>query len=181
MKLRFVNLATLGLTTVAMMAPVAWGQSTDQTFVRDAASGGMAEVQLGKLAQQNGSNSAVKDFGKRMEQDHSKADQGLKKAASESNITVPSNLDKSDQDTYDRLAKLNGEQFDKAYAEEMVKDHEKDIFAFKKEASDGKDPEIKQFASQTLPTLEDHLKMAQQMQSSVKGERQSSNAANRSR
>ena len=152
-------------------------RSTDQSFTREAASGGMAEVKLGQLAQTKGSAQSVKDFGKRMEADHSKASDQLKDAASKDNITLPSTMPKSDEAIYQRLSKLSGAEFDKAYAEQMVKDHKKDIASFQKEATKGKKPEIKQFASQTLPTLQEHLKMAQAMQNTVSGANQSASGA----
>ncbi len=139
----------------------------DKTFARKAAAGGMAEVKLGQLAQRNGSNEAVKEFGRRMESDHSKAGDQLKDVASRNNITLPTDLDRKDQATYDRLSKLSGAAFDRAYARDMVADHQNDITEFKKEARTGRNPDVKGFASQTLPTLEDHLKQAKAMESAV--------------
>jgi putative membrane protein len=155
------------LVAGASFCPAARAQASDQTFATKAASGGMAEVKLGQLAQKNGSAPAVKEFGKRMETDHSKANDELKDAASKDNATLPSAPGRAEQATYDRLAKLSGPDFDKAYADDMVKDHEEDIAAFKKEASGGQSPNIKGFASKTLPTLQDHLKMARDMKASV--------------
>jgi len=148
---------------------------SDEAFAKDAASGGMTEVKLGQLAQQKGSSATVKEFGKRMEMDHTKAGERLKTAASKDNVTLPSDMNAKDRATYERLSKLSGTEFDKAYAQDMVKDHETDVAAFKKEATNGKNPDLKQFASETLPTLEDHLKMAQDMQKSV-GAAQTSSA-----
>jgi putative membrane protein len=169
---------TLGLVFIAatmLCLPAGIrAQSADQSFAKEAASGGMAEVKLGQLAQANGSSDSVKQFGKRMVTDHSKANDQLKDAASRDNITTPGEIDKTDQATYDRLSKLSGAEFDKAYADEMVKDHKKDIASFKKEADSGMNPEIKQFASKTLPTLEEHLKMAEEMQKTVSESKQSS-------
>lgn len=140
---------------------------TDQQFADSAAEGGMAEVKLGQLAEDKGQNQAVKDFGKRMVTDHTKANDVLKTAAQKDNITLPDKMSAHDQALYDRLSKLDGEAFDRAYARDMVRDHEKDIAAFKHEAGDGKVTGIKDFASQTLPTLEDHLKDARQMYHTV--------------
>ena len=127
----------------------------------------MAEVKLGQLAEDKGTAEAVKDFGKRMMADHSKADDELKSAASKDNLTLPSSLDVRDQATYDRLSKLSGDAFDRAYGRAMVSDHRIDVAEFRSEASEGKDASIKAFASQTLPTLEDHLKQAREMLKSV--------------
>lgn len=158
-----------GLLVAAMAClwPTAGAQSTDHSFVKEAASGGMAEVKLGQLAEQNGSSKAVKEFGSRMVADHSKANDQLKEAASRDNINVPAAMSQKDQATYERLSKLSGREFDKAYAATMVKDHREDVAAFKKEATAGTNTGIKQFASETLPTLEEHLKMAEAMQKTV--------------
>jgi putative membrane protein len=141
----------------------------DGTFVKNAAQGGMAEVKLGQLAQSNGSNDAVKQFGQRMVTDHSKANDQLKDAASKENISVPADISAKDQATYDSLAKLSGPAFDKAYARDMVTDHEKDIADFNKEATSGRKDSIKNFANETLPTLKDHLKQAREMRQAVAG------------
>jgi putative membrane protein len=132
----------------------------DQAFVMDAAKGGMAEVELGKLAVDKASNPDVKKFGQRMMDDHSKGNDELKATASRKNMTLPAGPDAKQKAMYDRLAKLSGAAFDRAYMQAMVADHVTDVAAFKREAQTGKDPEIKAFAAKTLPTLEDHLKMA---------------------
>jgi putative membrane protein len=141
--------------------------SADETFAKKAAEGGMAEVRLGQLAEERGSNPAVKNFGRRMVQDHSKAGNELKSTASKANVELPTEMDKSDQATYDRLSKLSGEAFDRAYARDMVKDHSRDVSQFQKEAKNGRDENIKNFAAQTLPTLQSHLDQARQMEQAV--------------
>jgi putative membrane protein len=141
----------------------------DVHFAKEAARGGMAEVKLGQLAQEKGSSDTVKTFGKRMVDDHSKAGDKLKEVASHESITLPSDLSAKDQATYDRLSKLNGAAFDRAYARDMVKDHETDVAAFQKEANAGKNDSLKSFASETLPTLQDHLKHAKEMMKTVGG------------
>jgi len=145
-------------------------QKGDASFAQDAASGGMAEVKLGQLAQQKGSSQSVKDFGARMVKDHSAANTKLKAVASKDGMTLPGGINHEDQATYSKLSKLSGTQFDKEYAQDMVQDHQKDVAAFQKEANSGTNPDLKDFASQTLPTLQDHLNMAQQMQQSVGGQ-----------
>ncbi len=141
----------------------------DAHFAREAAQGGMAEVKLGQLAEEKGSNDTVKSFGKRMVEDHSKAGDKLKEAASRESITLPTDISAKDQATYDKLSKLNGAAFDRAYARDMVKDHETDVAAFQKEANAGRDDSLKSFASETLPTLEDHLQQAKEMMKTVVG------------
>jgi len=144
--------------------------------VKKAASGGMAEVKLGKLAQEKGSSSAVKEFGKRMETDHSKAGEELREVASKNHIALPEDMDKTDQATYDHLSKLSGAEFDRVYAQHMVTDHEEDTEEFKNEASRGKNADIKGFASRTLPTLQDHLRQAREMEKSVSAKESSKNS-----
>lgn len=139
----------------------------DAQFAKNAADGGLTEVKLGQLAEDRGASQAVKDFGKRMVTDHSKADDALKNAASSDKITLPTEIEAKDESVYNRFSKLSGAAFDRAYARDMVRDHQADIAAFREEAKDGKDASIKSFASQTLPTLEDHLKQAREMLSGV--------------
>jgi len=134
---------------------------SDQTFVTKAAAGGLAEVDLGKLAQEKGASQQVKSFGKRMVDDHSRANDELKALAKSKNITLPADLDTHDRAEHDRLAKLSGAAFDRAYMRAMLTDHREDVNEFRHESTTGKDTDIKAFASKTLPTLEDHLKMAQ--------------------
>jgi len=153
-------------TTTAAKSKPAMG---DTHFAKEAAQGGMAEVKLGQLAQDKGSSDSVKSFGKRMVDDHSKAGDKLKEVAARESITLPTDISPKDQATYDRLSKLNGAAFDRAYARDMVKDHETDVAAFQKEANAGKDDALKSFASETLPTLEDHLKQAKEMMKTVGG------------
>jgi putative membrane protein len=146
---------------------------SDAEFARSAAEANLAEVKLGNLAQQQGNTQTIKDFGKRMVTDHSNAEDNLKTAAASSKIDLPTTLDAKDQAVYDRLAKLSGEAFDRAYALDMVRDHRGDVAEFRHEANDGKDAAIKTFASSTLPTLETHLKLAREMYHSVSAQKTS--------
>lgn len=136
---------------------------SDKKFVREAAEGGMAEVELGKLATEKASSEEVKKFGQRMVDDHSKAADELKELASSKGIQVPDKLSAKDQMMKDRLSKLSGEQFDRAYMSDMVKDHTQDVADFKLESSSGTDPDVKNFAATTLPTLQDHLRQAKEI------------------
>ena len=133
----------------------------DHNFMTKAAQGGMAEVELGQLAQQNGQSQQVKDFGKRMVDDHGKANDELKQLASQQGVSLPTTLDSKDQALKDKLSKMNGADFDKAYMHAMVMDHKKDVAEFKHESTSGNDQAVKDWAGKTLPTLQDHLQMAQ--------------------
>jgi putative membrane protein len=138
------------------------------TFVMKAAHGGMAEVELGQLATERASDASVKDFGQRMVTDHSKANDELKQIASSKGINLPTTLDAKNQATKDRLSKLNGAAFDRAYMQDMVNDHREDVNEFRRESQRGTDPEVKAFAAKTLPTLEEHLKLAESTLAKVK-------------
>lgn len=140
----------------------------DKEFADDAAKGGMLEVMLGKLAETNASNPAVKALGAMMVKDHTQANDELKKWASTVNYNLPANLDTEKQKMYDDLKAKKGKDFDKAYADLMVSDHQKDIEEFKKEASEGTETALKFFASKTLPTLEHHLKESEKAKAAVK-------------
>jgi putative membrane protein len=142
--------------------------SSDSTFATKAAQGGMAEVKLGQLAKDKASSQAVKDFGQKMIDDHTKANDELKSVASKDGITLPTSLDAKDQAVYDRLSKLSGAEFDRAYMRDMVTDHRTDVNEFRRESERGTNPDLKAFASKTLPTLEEHLKMAEQTDTQVK-------------
>jgi putative membrane protein len=141
----------------------------DEKFMKDAAAVGMAEVKLGALAEQHAASDGVKQFGKRMATDHGTANDELKQLASQKGVQLPTALDRSHQSLYDRLSKLNGADFDRAYMKEMVKDHDRDVKAFQKEADSGKDSDLKAWASKTLPTLKEHQDQAKQVQASVQG------------
>jgi putative membrane protein len=139
----------------------------DTHFARAAALGGMAEIQLGKLAGARASNEVVKAFGERMVVQHGAAGDQLKAAAQKENITLPASPDSKEQQIYDRLARLSGSAFDRAYAKDMVEDHEKDLADFQNEANNGQDENIKAFAAQTIPMIQEHLNQARDMLKTV--------------
>ncbi len=140
----------------------------DKKFAKDAAMGGMMEVELGKLAAQKGGSDAVKQFGQKMVDDHSKANDQLKEVASSDSLQLPSAVDSKQQSQIDKMSSLSGAAFDKAYVKDMLKDHEKDVHAFQLEAQNGHDPKIKQFAAITLPTLKEHLSAIKDLQKQEK-------------
>jgi putative membrane protein len=135
--------------------------TSDATFMTTAARGGLAEVQLGQLAQRNGRSAAVKRFGQRMIDDHGRGNQELMALAQRKQITLPSSGGAEHQQTYDELAKLRGSAFDRAYARAMVQDHQEDLRAYQEEAANGTDPDAKAFAARHVPILQEHLRMAQ--------------------
>ncbi len=133
---------------------------SDQTFMMKAAQGNLAEIKLGQLAEQHASSDKVKDYAKRLVDDHTKALDQLKGIAGPANVTLPTGLSAKDEATYNRLSKLSGAGFDRAYMEHMRTDHRNDIAEYKKEADHGSNADLKQFASSSLPTLNEHLQMA---------------------
>jgi putative membrane protein len=158
-----------GTRSQAGAAADASKSNPDRQFVMDAAQGGMAEVELGQLATQKASSDAVKQFGQRMVTDHGKANDELKTLAQSKSITLPTDIGAKHKATKDKLEKLSGAAFDRAYMQEMVSDHRKDVSDFRKESQSGKDPDVKAWAAKTLPTLEEHLKMAQAASTSAVG------------
>jgi len=132
----------------------------DQTFVDKAAMGGLAEVKLSKLAMDKGQSSEVKQFARRMVEDHTKANVELKQIADKKNLVVTTRLDDQHEKAYDQLAKLDGANFDKEYMRVMATDHDEATKLFKEQSQRGQDPELKSFAMKTLPTIEKHDDMA---------------------
>jgi putative membrane protein len=149
-------------------ATKAAASNPDRGFVEKAAMGGMAEVELGNLAQQKASSAEVKQFAARMVEDHGKANDELKQLASSKGIPLPTALDRKHRSDMDRLGKLSGAEFDRAYMSHMLDDHKKDVAEFKKQATSGKDSDLKAFASKSVPVLEQHLQLAQKTNDSVK-------------
>jgi len=135
--------------------------SADTKFMKEAAMGGMEEVELGKLAAQKASDADVKSFGQKMVDDHSKANDQLQQLATQKGVTLPTGPSAMQKNDMAKLDKLSGSAFDKAYVSMMVKDHKKDVAEFKKESTSAKDSDLKSWAGTTLPTLQDHLKMVQ--------------------
>ena len=135
------------------------GQSDATTdFAVDAANGGMMEVDMGRMAEEKGMSNDVKEFGKMMVADHSKANDELKTIAATKNITLPPTVGEDAQEDMNDLRKLTGKDFDKKYVSMMVDDHKKDVDKFKDASTNDKiDADVKAFAAKTLPTLQQHL------------------------
>jgi putative membrane protein len=156
-------------STTSSMQSAAKLSPADKTFVQKAAIGGLAEVEMGKLAQQKAGSDQVKQFGTRMVDDHSKANDELKQVASSKGIALPSDLDAKHKGKLAKLETLSGTQFDRAYMDDMVADHKEDVSEFQKQSKSGSDADIKGFASRTLPTLQEHLTLAESTDKAVKG------------
>jgi putative membrane protein len=139
----------------------------DLDFVKKAAEGGMAEVALGKLAQQNAESPQVKQFGAKMEQDHGAANAQLTAIATGKGATMPQSLDQKDMRAQERLSKLHGAAFDREYMRMMVEDHDKDLKEFQKAAQSKHDQEIRNFAQQTASVVQEHDQLAHQVVQSL--------------
>ena len=150
----------------AGMQAGAQNKVNDAKFASEAAEGGLVEVELGKVAAQKGGTDAVKQFGQKMVDDHSKANDELKEVATKDNLTIPSSVDAKHQARIDKLSKLSGDQFDKAYIKDQLKDHKKDVREFQAESENGGNPDVKAFAGKTLPVLQQHLQMVKDLSKS---------------
>lgn len=135
----------------------------DKRFVRDAAFGGLIEVELGKLAADKGSSDAVKQFGQHVVEVQTKTNEQLRDAAAKAGYSVPESLDTKHHARIDKLAKLSGAEFDKAYIKDQVKENETDVRTFQDESQAGTNAAVKAFAASTLPTLQAQLAMAKDL------------------
>ena len=134
----------------------------DRKFLMDAAQGGLLEVEAGRLALERASSEQVRQFAQQLVKDHTDANEKLMQIAQDKGIELPKQLDAKHKQQLDKLSKLQGEEFDRAFITQLGhKDHKKDIQAFEKQARQGKDAELKSFAEETLPVLQKHLSMAQ--------------------
>ncbi|MGN6637740.1 MAG: DUF4142 domain-containing protein [Mucilaginibacter sp.] len=140
----------------------------DAKFVVTAAADGMAEVNLGKVAEVKASNTRVKNFAAMMVTDHSKAGNALADLAKSKNITLPTAPDTSAQQKAQKLAKKSGKDFDKDYVDAMVDGHKKAVKLFEDASQNLKDPDLKAFAIKTLPTLKMHLDSINAIHDSMK-------------
>ena len=166
MKTNSRTIAAIAIAGALCLSPAFAASSlkpSDTKFLKDAAQGGMAEVELGRLAAQKASSADVKAFGQRMVDDHSKANDQLKSLASQKGVTLPTGMKADAKAMEAKLSKLSGADFDKMYMHHMHVDHTQDVAEFKKEASKGGDSDVRAFAKTTLPTLEEHLKMAKSL------------------
>jgi putative membrane protein len=178
-----VTLCFAGVLALAAGAAQAQGAngmhgktSAEQKFMTDAMQGDMAEVQMGKLAQQKSSNDKVKQFGEKLVADHGANLDKAKSLAQSMNMTPPTGPSAKQKAMYEKLSKLSGSKFDRAFAKSMVTDHKKDIKEFQKESK--KSGEAADFAKQTLPTLKEHLQIAESLR---KGSRSSTTGSSTSR
>ncbi|HET7899135.1 MAG TPA: DUF4142 domain-containing protein, partial [Flavisolibacter sp.] len=121
-----------------------------------------------QTAQQNAQNDRVKSFGQMMVTDHGQANQQLQSLASAKGITLPADLPQDKQKMLNDMQKMQGASFDKHYMSDMVKDHQKDVSEFEEQSNKATDPDLKAWATQTLPVLRKHLDSAKAINSAIK-------------
>ena len=168
--MRTISILFAGIMAATLASGSAFAQA-DQKFVTDAIEGNLAEVQMGQLAQTNGASQSGKDFGQMLVTDHGQANTKAQSVAQTFNVTPPTEPNAKQKKDYDKMSKLNGAAFDKAFAQHMVADHKKDIAAFQKETK-SKNQAAASFAKETLPTLQKHLETAQSLQKGAKTAKQ---------
>jgi len=162
-----VCLGLLTLSLLAVMARVTANAATDsgeQIFVNQAALGGMAEVEMGKVASDHALSSEVRQFAAQMISDHTKANEQLERIASEKSLTVPTVLDAEHKAKIEILSKKTGANFDKAYVQAQVDGHERMQQLLAAEATNGRDSDLKKFAEKILPTVTEHYQMARELE-----------------
>ncbi|HLN19521.1 MAG TPA: DUF4142 domain-containing protein [Bacteroidales bacterium] len=151
-----------------------------EDFIKEAASGGLMEVELGRYAQQNALNPRVKNFGAMMVRDHQKANDELKSIVTGKNMTIPSAMENNHMNKVEEIQKETGADFDRKYMDEMVDDHDKDVKKFRRQAENGKDPEIKAFAAKTLEVLVIHQDSAKNIKEALDRQNSNTGAATKS-
>jgi putative membrane protein len=145
---------------------------TDHAFMTKAAMGGMMEVQVAQMAQQKASGQEVKDYARKLEQDHSKANDKLKAIAKERQVELPSDVGPEHKAMIAKLTNLSGAEFDTAFMKMQVQHHRKDVKEFERASTRSMDSDLKEFASSTLPTLKEHLSQAEQINNSTRSRKQ---------
>lgn len=136
---------------------------TDAQFVKMASAMDLAEISLGKLAQENANSADIKMYGKRITMDHMKSSKELLMIANKLGLLPASQMDAKHEALLDKLAKLKGQAFDQAFVKDMTHDHHKAIALYRSEAKNSKDASLRAFAEKTLPVLQEHLKMAERL------------------
>jgi putative membrane protein len=155
-----------GLPTVAQTV-----SAEDSSFLKQAAENGQAEIEASRLAQDKAQGEPVKTFARQMIEDHTRSAEELKTVAVGKGVNLPAKPSPQQKARIEALSGVDGAGFDQAYAEQFgVAAHEEAVSLFRK-GTRAKDPDVKAFASKTLPTLEHHLEMARQLHSSVKAQR----------
>jgi putative membrane protein len=142
-------------------------KQSDADFLKSVAQIDMAEVHLGKLAEQKSANTDVKSFAQQMERDHAKNKAELKKLAAQMGLKLSKQLDAKHQELMDKLQGLSGKKFDEEYVHAMVEGHKDAVSLFENASKDAQNADVKMFAKNTLPMLQEHLRTAQNTQAKI--------------
>jgi putative membrane protein len=140
----------------------------DAKFAVDVADGGLAEVELGKLAQQKATNQQIKEFGAMMVSDHSVINEKMKNIAKNKGITLPKIMGDYQEKLRKDLSDKSGKDFDRAYVTAMIKDHKEDIKTFEVALKELRDTDLRTFASTNLPILKKHLSAIEKIDTEMK-------------
>jgi len=135
----------------------------DKAFLRKAVEGGVAEIQLGKLATDRASADDVKAFGQKMVDDHTRLNESMAPIGQSMGVALPRKMSKADQAEYDKLGTLSGEAFDKEYIAYMVKDHHADLREFRIESAGTNDPELKAAVDKAAQVIHEHMVLADKL------------------
>jgi putative membrane protein len=171
MKVRaFVSMGALACLAVSLAwsQPPQQGQSADQTFISKSLEGNMLTLKLLHLAQERTTNPDVKQFAQKLAEAHAGLGNGLKELASKSQIQVPSDLNKEDQQVWQRLSNLRGAEFDREFVQYIIQDHRREFTMYENESKNGQNPMIKAFAVKILPAFKEHLKMAEDLSAKLR-------------
>ena len=158
-----MKFCTTAAVVILLASPALAADNASQAFLKKAIEGNFAEIEMGKLAQQNGQNDSVKQYGQMLSNDHSAANQKAMDAAKSMSVSPPEGPDAKQKADYDKMAKLSGERFDRDFARHMVADHEKDIAEYKKEAKQA--DAAGDYAKGQIDTLQKHLDAAKSLRS----------------
>ena len=159
--------ATSTATSATSTSPPAALNDKDKDFVNSASLGGIAEVELAQDGVKHATNADVKSFAQKLVDDHTKANQELSSFASSRGVTTTAKVEGKMKETKERIMKLTGKSFDQAFVKQMIEDHTSTIKMFEDESKAGTDADLKNWVDKTLPTLRDHLKMAQDLQAKI--------------
>ena len=149
-------------------------KNSDSKFMMMAATSDMNEIGLSNQALSKSTNEDVKKLAQMMIDDHTKSSDELKPIAASKGVTLPTEMDSKHKSAMEKMATMSGSEFDMAYVNMMVKDHEKAVALYKKEADKGKDADAKAFAAKTLPVVQMHLDMSRNMMNKMMGNKSNS-------
>ncbi len=156
------EMTTASATTTAVTGGTSSDMAPqDKEFVSNAGMAGLAEVQMGNLALQKATSADVQAFAQRMVTDHSKSNEELQQLATTKGVALPAEVNEEYDDALEHLTSLSGAAFDKAYMQHMVDDHRKAVDLFTNASTSSQDTDLKAWAGRTLPTLQQHLQLAQ--------------------